>query len=44
MEFWSRSWEVMEFDVGEFICSKAAWTVLDCLICMREITLNYDKM
>ena len=25
MEFWSRSWKVMEFDVGKFVHSKAAY-------------------
>ena len=25
MEFWPRSWKVMEFHVGKFVCSSAAY-------------------
>ena len=25
MEFWTRSWKVMEFLVGKFVCSRAAY-------------------
>ena len=25
MEFWSRSWKVMEFHVGKFVSSRAAY-------------------
>ena len=25
MEFWPRSWKVMEFHVGKFVCSRAAY-------------------
>ena len=43
MEFLSRSWKVMEFDVGKYVCSGAA-TVLDCPKYTRENTLNYGKI
>ena len=25
MEFWPKSWKVMEFHVGKFVCSRAAY-------------------
>ena len=25
MQFWPRSWKVMEFHVGKFVCSRAAY-------------------
>ena len=25
MEFWPRSWKVMKFHVGKFVCSRAAY-------------------
>ena len=44
MEFLSRSWKVMEFDVGKYVCSGELPTVLDCPKLMRENMLNYDKI
>ena len=43
MEFWPRSWKVMEFHVGNFYAAELP-TVLDCLTCMREKTFNYGNM
>ena len=43
MEFWSRSWKVMEFDLSKYVGSMLP-TVLDCPKCSRENTLNYGKI
>ena len=43
MEFLSRSWKVMEFDVGKYVCSGAAYCSGLSEIYL-ENTLNYGKI
>ena len=43
MEFWSRSWKVMEFDVGKFVCSRAAYySGLSDMYAGKHIKLRQD--
>ena len=44
MEFWSMSWKVMEFDVGKFVCSRAAWNCsgLSDMYAGKHIKLRQD--
>ena len=43
MEFWTRSWKVMEFHVGKCVCSRAAYCYgLSDMYAGK--TLNYGNM
>ena len=43
MELVSRSWKVMKFVVGKYVCAADLPTVLDCSKCRRENTLNFKE-
>ena len=40
MEFWSRSWKVMEFDIGKYVCCILLWIVRN--VCGKTYEIRQD--